>query len=705
MRASSEARVKKRILSPARPPQKQSEKGLFVLLEIQRSIRREFVKTVKEVFGLETTDPPLAFPPSLDLGELSIAACFELAKALRRPPRKIAEELAARFRLPAGIERVSVAAGGYLNFHLDRPALAEGLFIERSGGLAAHAGLPNAPGGPSADGQVETALHGKVLVEHTSINPNKAAHIGHLRNAVLGDTFARLLAARGAEVEIQNYIDNTGVQVADVIVGFERLEKKTADDVRKLIADESVRFDYYCWDLYARVFQWYEAEPSALEYRAETLHAIEEGRGETAAMAELVSTAIVRLHLETMRRVSVEYDLLAQESEILRLDFWAAAFALMKAKRAIRLDERGKNRGCWVMDSGDGAAESAEGEDAKVIVRSNGTVTYVGKDIAYHLWKFGLLGKDFGYRRFYHYPSGRTLWRTAVSGEPGAPKFGGVRTAYAVIDTRQSYVQGVVAAAFRALGYEEQAANLHHFAYEVVGLTPACAEELGVALAAVDRGRPYIEVSGRKGLGVKADDLIDRLIEKALEEVRARQLTEDPAAQAEGARRIAVGALRYFLLKFSRRVIIAFDFKEALAFEGETGPYLQYTVVRARNIFRKYQETHPGFEPQKMAAEISNELLSEFLSDEPGKDFWEIVILAAQVEVIADQAIASEEPGVVAKYAFRLAQAFNNFYHHHHILSEADPSRQAFLLYLVYLVERSITLTLDLLGIEVPERM
>jgi arginyl-tRNA synthetase len=671
-----------------------------VLLDIQKSVRAEFVKTVREAFGLEVAEPAIAYPPSLDMGELSIAACFELAKSLRRPPRKIAEEIAARFHSPAGVERVSVAAGGYLNFHLDRARLAQGLFAER---------LRDPRGVAASDRTAPQNFGGKILVEHTSINPNKAAHIGHLRNAVLGDTFARLLAARGAKVEIQNYIDNTGVQVADVIVGFERLERKTTDDVRRLIADSSIRFDYYCWDLYARVFHWYESEPAALAHRAETLHAIEEGRGDTAAMADLVSTAIVRLHLETMRRVNVEYDLLAQESEILRLDFWAAAFALLKKKRAIRHEERGKNRGCWVMDSnddaesGDGASDQAE--DAKVIVRSNGTVTYVGKDIAYHLWKFGLLGKDFGYRRLYDYPSGRTAWRTASAGEPDAPPFGGVHTAYAVIDARQSYVQSVVAAAFRALSYEEQAENLHHFAYEVVGLTPACAKELGVELTDEDRGRPYIEVSGRKGLGIKADDLIDRLIKEALEEVRARKLTEDPAEQAEGARRIAVGALRYFLLKFSRRVIIAFDFKEALAFEGETGPYLQYTVVRARNIFRKYQEIRPGFEPEKLGDEVAVELLGKLLIGEAGRDFWELVLLASQIEAMADQAIASEEPTVVAKFAFRLAQAFNNFYHHHHILSETDTARQSFLLYVVYLVERSLALTLDLLGIEVPERM
>ncbi|HET7841692.1 MAG TPA: arginine--tRNA ligase, partial [Terriglobia bacterium] len=550
---------------------------------------------------------------------------------------------------------------------------------------------------------------GRILVEHTSINPNKAAHIGHLRNAVLGDTLARLLRFRGRNVEIQNYIDNTGVQVADVVVGFMTLEGKSLADVQKLIQDPAVRFDYYCWDLYAQVFQHYEEDKTSLKMRADALKAIEEGHGEHAEMAELISTAIVHKHLETMLRIGVRYDLLVQESEILRLHFWNYAFDLLKKTGAVHFEDSGKNKGCWVMRLGDvedqAGGEAADEEDVKIIVRSNGTVTYVGKDIAYHLWKFAALGKDFGYAPFYRYPDGHEVWRTTTSGVQNAPPFGGATVAYGVIDTRQAYLQNIVVAALRALGLPEKAENLHHFAYEVVGLTPGCAEELGVELTDDDRARPYIEVSGRKGLGVKADDLIDRLEEKALQEVRARELTQDPAEQRTYAHMIAVGALRYFLVKFSRRVIIAFDFKEALAFEGETGPYLQYSVVRAKNIFRKYAEANAGFSPEKLGSTISHEQLKKFFAGENGAAFWELALLAAQMEMSADQAIASEEPSAVAKYAFRLAQAFNNFYHYHHILSEPDPERQQGLLYLVHLASESLIRALDVLGIEVPERM
>jgi arginyl-tRNA synthetase len=661
-------------------------------LELQQKVRQKFVQVVRELFALEIEPPALDFPPRPEMGDLSLAACFELARKLRQPPRKIAEQVAARLLPIEGVESVSLAGAGYVNLHLDRPTLAAALFRLRTF-------PPSAP----------PASKGKVLVEHTSINPNKAAHIGHLRNAVLGDTFVRLLRFRGRQVEVQNYVDNTGVQVADVVVGFTLLEKKTTADVETLIRDPAVRFDYLCWDLYARVFELYKDNKDALGLRTEALRSIEEGEGDTAALADLVSTAIVRLHLETMRRINVSYDLLVQESEILRLDFWKHAFELLKKNGALRHEQSGKNAGCWVMTLEDGDTNKIgpeEEEDVKIIVRSNGTVTYVGKDIAYHLWKFGLLDRDFGYKPSYSYADGHQAWRTTVEGDASAPAFGRASEAYAVIDTRQSYVQNVVHAAFLALGYREPAANLHHFAYEVVGLSLRCAQEMGLKLGEDDLRRSYVEVSGRKGLGIKADDLIDTLVKRALDEVRAREITLDPAEQDAYAHMIAVGALRYFLLKFSRRVIIAFDFKEALAFEGETGPYLQYSVVRARNIFRKFQETEFRAErPEALAATLSADRWRGYLAAEGGLPFWELVLLAAQLEVVVDQAITTTEPAVLAKYGFRLAQAFNNFYQRHHILSEPDAGRQKFLLFLVWMVERTLTRTVDLLGIEVPERM
>ena len=724
--------------------------------EILERVRQRFSDAVEKEFGIRVDQPALGFPPNVDLGEISITACFELAKRLRQPPRKIAETLAARLLPLEGVERVSVAGAGYLNFHLDRAALAAAVFdryaavpgataapaAAEAPRIAAKPGAAAPPGPASAQGAEVTrgtSADHKILVEHTSVNPNKAAHVGHLRNAVLGDTFVRLLRFAGNHVEVQNYIDNTGVQVADVVVGFIYLEKKGLEDVRALLADSKTRFDYYCWDLYARVTQHYDGDSTALAWRADALKAIEEGHGDLAQMAELISTAIVRLHLETVWRLGIQYDLLVQESEILRLDFWKYAFDLLKQRGALRFEQEGKNRGCWVMnlkaekgatdaeggpdstmDAGTNSAadaasnsevgrlasaEESEGE-VKVIVRSNGTVTYVGKDIAYHLWKFGLLGRDFGYEPFYLYPDSHQVWRTTTTPSPqGTPVFGHASAAYAVIDSRQSYLQRVVAAAFRELGYEEQAAHLHHFAYEVVNLSLDAARSLGVEPGVEGSQRGFVEVSGRKGLGVRADDLIDAVIEKALAEVRGRQMTTDPAEQSAYARMIGVAALRYFLLKFTRRSTITFDFKEALAFEGETGPYLQYSVVRARNIFRKSEEKQRGATAADLRQEVPLAALNRFLGGAEGREFWELVLLAAQLEMTVEQAVAAEEPAILAKYAFRLAQAFNNFYHHHRVLAEPDDARRAFLFFLVYTASETLGRGLDLLGIEIPERM
>jgi arginyl-tRNA synthetase len=505
-----------------------------------------------------------------------------------------------------------------------------------------------------------------------------------------------MLRARGKTVEVQNYIDNTGVQVADVVAGFHFLEKKTPGEVEALTAD---RFDYLCWDLYARVSARHKEDPDSLAWRAQTLQAIESGEGELARMAHIVSDAVMLAHLETMLRLGVEYDVLPRESEILHLKFWAAAFELLKERRAIYFETEGKNTGCWVMPASAFAAESGT-EDSKVIVRSDGTVTYVGKDIAYQLWKFGLLGKDFHYRPLLTYPDGRRVWVTTDEAHPNAPAFGRGSQVYNVIDVRQSYLQDVVVAGLRALGFEKQAEASIHFSYEMVALSQRCAAELGIELSEEDRKRPYVEVSGRKGLGVKADDLIDKLIEKALEEVAARHPEASAEEQRAVAARIAVGALRYFLLKYTRTSVIAFDFQEALSFEGETGPYVQYAAVRARNILRKLEqrgERLPAFAAELPAGVLARQLAAE--------DFWQVLLAASKVDASVERAVESGEPAHVAKYAFQLAQSFNNFYHQYHILHETDREKRVFLLWMTDFFRSQLEQTLDILGIEVPPYM
>jgi arginyl-tRNA synthetase len=573
------------------------------------------------------------------------------------------------------VAKLEAAGGGYINVRLERGTYGLGLLRGAS--------------------EAADQKSGKIIVEHTNINPNKAAHIGHLRNAVLGDAFVRMLRARGWPVEVQNYIDNTGVQVADVVVGFHYLEQKSPEQVAALLANPEVRFDYYCWDLYARVSRHYETEPASVQWRAATLHAIEAGEGDLAGIAHLVSDAIVEAHLQTMGRLGIAYDVLPRESEILHLKFWARAFDLLKERGAIHLETAGKNAGCWVMPAEAFSEPGEEGQDAKVIVRSDGTVTYVGKDIAYQLWKFGLLGKDFYYRRQ------GPVWVTSdePQAEP-APPFGRAARVYNVIDARQAYLQKVVQAGLRALGFEREAENSIHFSYEMVALSPRCCAELGIELSEEDRRRPYVEVSGRKGLGVKADDLVDALIGKALEEVQSRHAEAAPEYQRAIATRIAVGALRYFLLKFTRTSVIAFDFQEALSFEGETGPYVQYAAVRARNILRKLGER--GEALPDFARELDEAAFARQLANE---DFWQVLLGASQAEAVIERALASGEPAAVARYAFQLAQGFNNFYHQYHILSETDREKRVFLLWMVQFFATQLSAVLGVLGIETPEVM
>jgi len=663
-----------------------------VYLQQQKKLVNAVRAFLRDKYQVELANIVIDQPPSVEMGEFALPLSFELAKRLRKAPRKIAEEIVASLPLPDGYEKFEVAGAGYINARLKRDIAARLLLSGAEATPASH------------EGEGAADVSGKILVEHTSINPNKAAHIGHLRNAILGDTFVRLLRQAGHQVDVQNYIDNTGVQVADVVVGFTHLEKKSKQEIADLIASGE-RFDYYCWDLYARVSRWYEEDKENLKVRLEALHAIEQGSNEMAEIAEMVSTAVLRRHLETMDRLDIEYDFLPRESEILRLHFWDAAFQLLKEKGVLYFEAEGKNKGCWVMTRPStkkpddaGTEQTGPDEDAKVIVRSNGTVGYVGKDIAYHLWKFGILGRDFGYQKFYRYPNQHEVWISAEHGEPSHPHFGGVAAIYNVIDSRQSDPQNAVIEALRLLGYTDQAAHYTHFSYEMVALTPRCAMDLGYEVNEEDRAKSYIEVSGRKGFGVKADDLLDALIAAAKKEVDSRHPELDDAERLRISQQIAIGALRYFMLKFTKQSVIAFDFKEALAFEGETGPYAQYAVVRATNIFRK-----AGVEPEHALA--SDVDYARYFADESGTEIWELWLLAGKTAFVVQQCIATTEPAFAAKHAFQLAQQFNNFYHRHHILTEADEGRKKFLLATAAVVRRELSNVLGVMGITVPPIM
>jgi len=748
---------------------------------LYRSLEHRLVSAMREflrrTYDLDLPKIVVEQPPKVELGEYAMPLAFELAKKLRKAPRKIAEEIVNGIGPIEGFERLEVAGAGYINARVKRAEMAAALLANEK---------------PESE-----APAGKVLVEHSSINPNKAAHIGHLRNAILGDTFVGLLRFAGREVDVQNYIDNTGVQVADVVVGFLYLEKKSRVDIERLATQP--RFDYYCWDLYARVSLWYAEDKQNLQARLKTLHEIEGGGNETAAIADLISVAVLRRHLETMDRLDIEYDFLPRESEILHLHFWDAAFTKLKDAGVLFFETEGKNKGCWVMRrAGRGKSQSTtedtegteridfkpedllvdtyelensavrithlptgivvtsdseksqqknraramellrselmsrsattdledvlrainplEGvdirkppseiaeEDQKVIVRSNGTVGYVGKDIAYHMWKFGLLGRDFGYRKFYHYPNDHQCWISATEGEPNHPHFGDVAEIYNVIDARQSEAQSTVIEALRGLGHNEAADHYTHFSYEMVALTPRCAAELGYQLSEEEKARSYIEVSGRKGFGVKADDLLDRLIASAKAEVDQRHQQLSDGERLAIATQIAIGALRYFMLKYTKPSVIAFDFEDALSFQGETGPYAQNAVVRGTSIFRK-----AGLDPDQFLKNqprpVSEQDLGKYLSDETGNEIWSLWLAASKTAYIVDQCIATTEPAYLAKHAFELAQLFHAFYHRHRVLDEPEERRKNFLLATVAIVRRELIRTLSVLGISVPPVM
>jgi arginyl-tRNA synthetase len=668
------------------------------LSELQETLRAKVIETAKAEFGVELEQVAGEVPPKTELGDLAFPVAFELAKRIKQQtgektnPRQIAERLKAALEGNESVERVEVAGAGYLNVFFNRAKfLAESASAEV---------LPLLKSVADKDAP-------KRMVEHTSVNPNKAAHIGHVRNAVLGDTFVRILRAGGNSVEVQYYIDNTGVQVADVVIGFVYLEKMSLDVIKQLdlqLKELGKTFDYYCWDLYARVGREYQTNEDLKNKRAEVLHLIEEGDNETATIADYIATRNVECIVNTMERFSIRYDLLPRESDILHLQFWAKAFEKMKELNVIRLETEGKNANCWVMPT-DSHTGNDEHDADKILVRSNGTVTYTGKDIAYQLWKLGELGLDFNYKLFQTYFDGKEVWTTTTEPTNNTPvtSFGGGETVYNVIDSRQSYPQEVVKKGVSLISPEKGERASVHLSYEMVALSPAAAEELGFQISDEDKQKSFVEMSGRKGLGVKADDLLNRLEENALAEVERRHPDLSDAQKRETAHIIAIGALRYFLLKFTRTTVIVFDFKEALSFEGETGCFCQYSAVRVNSIFRKLEEN--GLETAlKLIAEKQSEI-SEIYNAEDGNEIWSLLALSARLGETVSYSAAQNEPAILAKYTFNLAKSFNLFYHNHKILIEENPAKRAVLIVVADIARRTLTTALDTLGIEVPERM
>lgn len=660
--------------------------GGGLLNDLRHRLRTATAGFLSAEWGVEL-DPALITwepPPDIRFGDLSTPISLRLAKQLRRPPLEVAGALRdglARSGLTM-IGEITSTPPGFVNVRVDPAAVATALLSEialRRQDYGIHA--------PSGQ---------KVVVEHTNMNPNKAAHIGHVRNACLGDCLVRILRRSGYEVEVQNYIDDTGAQVADVVLGFHHLGAAAPP--------AGVRFDHYCWDLYADVHRRFEREPELKATQQEYLHLIEQGCGEVARLAKEVAQKVLAGHLRTMWGLGIHYDLLTWESDIVRKGFWRYAFEHLREQGSLVHETEGPNAGCWVVRLRDlPGFESLENPD-KVLVRSNGTATYVAKDIAYQLWKFGVLGLDFDYRFYTDQPNGHGLYSSCPPEEaeqmPVGARFGRADRVVNVIDIRQKYLQDVLRHSLRQLGYARQADNSVHFSYEVVALSPKTAQELGGDVSG--EAKTVYAMSGRKGIGVKADDLLAAAEAKAASEVAQRHPEMGPAEVAGLAHDIAVGAVRYYMVRFHTNTLIAFDFDDALAMQGNTGPYLQYACARARSILRRAADAVNGCprDPgQALAWSVAKEPFGEGVELAPVEKAL-VMTMADFPSKIASAAV-EYLPSILAEYAFTLASSFTDFYEGAPVLS-APPSEQARRIALVAAFVQVMSNVLDTLGLPSP---
>jgi arginyl-tRNA synthetase len=668
-----------------------------MITDLRRVVAVAVQDAVAAVTGERIELPTVSDPPRPEFGDLATSAVLELAHRLGRKPRELAAELLGWLEAhpTPGVRGWQIAGPGFLNAFLDRgwvlQQALEGIEREGEGDVAGGEGEP------------------RLIVEHTSINPNKAAHIGHLRNACLGDTLARILRHLGATVEVQNYIDDTGVQVADVVLGFTDLRGLDAVAVAALPEP----FDYTCWDLYSEVTGRLETDEALQQRRREVLLALERHNGTEAQVGEVISNRISRRHLATLERLGIRYELLVREGDVVALDLWSAALERLQETGRVYFAEEGKHEGCWMMRlEGVAGFEELEEPD-KVLVRSSGTATYVAKDIAYHMWKYGLLDDVFAYEAFDTAADGHVTYRSArpdaAGAGPAPPGRSAAHRGYNVIDVRQSYLQQIVGVALAALSEGAPFEVSHtHFAYEMVALTPRTAAALGIPVGDDDRGKAYVEMSGRRGYGVKADDLLNALEERSAAEVAARNPELDSAETRRLGREIAVGAVRYFLVKFARNTVIAFDLEDALSFEGETGPYLQYSAARARSIFTRIEQQWGESEDAVVAAaraRLDAGRLGELLAADDAAELWKLLLLLLRLDQVAAHAAENLEVATLAKYGFSLAQAFNHVYHRYPILKEQDAAQRDLRILLTWVFRRRFAELMELLGIPVPARM
>ncbi|WP_152395186.1 arginine--tRNA ligase [Paenibacillus guangzhouensis] len=631
----------------------------FIITHIEQAITRLYQLSLNsEEGGKPQAAVRIEQPSHMEHGDYSTNIAMQLAKVLRKSPMILASEIAAQLeqegKLEQLVEKIEVAPPGFINLFIDWSVWA------------------------SRDWQLEQRRAQKAIVEHTSINPNKSAHIGHLRNACIGDSIVRLLNRAGVQVEVHNYIDDLGNQLADTVVGM----------LHTPLKNEHARFGDFCWDVYSSLHREYKVRPDLEQERSTVLHALEEGHNNTAWMGMLVAERIVREQLEEMEQFGIGYHLLVWESNIVREGFWDAAFQLLQQTPQFKQETAGKLAGCWVLKQGDtnheaqGDADQLEGDHEhqldKVLVRSNGILTYTAKDIAYHLWKFGLLGKDFGYKRF---ADGLYTTTAASLGAPVADAFGHADTVINVIDARQAYPQMMVKQALEVLGFQDQADQLRHISYGVVSLSPRSAADLGIDTS---DGKSAYAMSGRQGIGIKISRLLDLM----------EQVIADNRSNPDGlsSRLIAAASIRYYLLRFNLQTEVVFDLQQATEISGNTGVYLLYAYARASTLMHRASAEH-GITPQLPAAfpdlhRAEYALLRQLA-------LWPDTLHAAVEEL---------SPSLICTYAHELATLFNNFYGACPILKGDDASK-AFRVWLTSRFHETLGDALNTLGLPTPERM
>lgn len=594
-------------------------------------------------------------PANMAHGDYSANIAMQLAKTLRKAPLEIAGFIGEQLRQDESfcrlVKEIEVVPPGFINFRLNWSQWAQ---MKDKGGAA-----------PSSSGE-------KVVIEHTSINPNKSAHIGHLRNSCIGDTLVRLFRKNGYEVEVHNYIDDLGNQLADTVVGLLHLP----------LNREHSRFGDYCWDVYSSVNKAYQEQPELANKRTEVLHALEEGHQNLSWIGFLTAERIVREQLEEMKQFGIGYDLLVWESQIVRGGFWDSAFELLNKTPLFHYETGGKLAGCWVLKPKNNTEAAAAEDDAqedhsadKVLVRSNGILTYTAKDIAYHMWKFGLLNNDFVYKRFTE-----EVWTTDTAG--AHMPFGRAGKVINVIDYRQQYPQAMVKQALEVLGYEEQAEKLHHVSYGVVSLSPSAAAELGLDIS---DGKASYAMSGRQGIGIKITELLDR-VEQVIEESR-------PGKEGLSSREIAAASIRYYLLRFALQTEVVFDLKQATEISGNTGVYLLYAYARSVSVLNKAQEA--GISADREALPNLDRLHPAELALLRQIAAWPDTLSAAANEL---------SPSLLCNYAYELASLFSNFYGACPIL-KAEKEEMELRVWLTGLFRDTLGEALSVLGLPAPERM